>query len=104
MTAAQNDQLRRAAAENLLVAFQARAAAPEGTQGHVMAARRLEALCSVAARAGLASSADELEVIVADVAEQLPAPAGPLSTVWLMQARWLLLRRFRQYPRLRSVA
>lgn len=107
-TPALSGPARRAAAENLLVAFHARSAAPEGTQGHVMAAHRFAALCKVGARAGLATSPGELEVIVADVADQIPPTphglVGIIDRTWLMQARFLLARRFRQMPRDRAAA
>jgi len=99
---------RRAAAENLLVAFHARESAPEGSQGRRMAAARFGALCQVGARAGLAGSPAELEVIVADVAEQIPPTphgmTGFIDRTWLMQARFLLARRFRQDPSPRAAA
>lgn len=89
----------RVAAGNLLQAYLAREATPVGTQSHLVADIGFTVLCEVAARAGLADSSAELEVMIADVVEQLP-PAGEQRPIdggpdwtWLMQARFLLARR-----------
>jgi hypothetical protein len=92
------DELRTAAG-NLLRAYRAREAACEGTQAWHVASTRLAMLCEQGARAGFADTAAELEVVVADVVEQLP-PAGATAPIgggpdwtWLMQARFILGRR-----------
>lgn len=94
----------RTAAGNLLQTYLARESTAEGTQGRLMAAEGFRVLCEVAARAGLAASPDELELVVGDVVEQLPqlgesAPidGGP-DWIWLMKARFLLARRLEVPP------
>lgn len=92
------DELR-VAAGNLLEAFHSMARATDGSQARTVAEQRFAGLCEDGADAGLARSAAELEVIVVDVAEQLPPPGAQVSIdggtdwTWLMQARWLLVRR-----------
>lgn len=98
----------RAAAGNLLQAYHAKVRTVDGSQARIVADERFRSMCEVGAAAGLAASAGELEVMVADVAEQLPPPGAQVSVdggtdwTWLMQARWLLARRLD--PQIRPAA
>lgn len=91
----------RVAAGNLLQAYMARECTPPMSQGRVIADIGFTVLCEVGARAGLAQSPGELELVIADVVEQLPpeggtrAVDGGLDWAWLMQARFLLAKRLR---------
>jgi len=94
----------RIAASNLLQAYLAREATVVGSQGRIVADIGFTVLCEVGARAGLAMCAAELELIVADVVEQLPPPGstapldGGPDWTWLMQARFILARRLGARP------
>lgn len=89
----------RVASSNLLQAYLVREATREDTQARMIADIAFGVLCEVAARVGLAGSAAELELVIADVVEQLPPPGeqrpidGGPDWTWLMQARFLLARR-----------
>jgi hypothetical protein len=94
-----SDDDLRVAAGNLLQAFMTRESTTPGTQARVIGEIGFSVLCEVAARAGLAESPGELELVIADVVEQLPPPGtwtgpdGGQDWTWLMQARFLLARR-----------
>ena len=92
----------RETAEDLLVAFAARETAPAGSQLARIAEQRFETLCRAGAHAGLAPSAAELELLVADVDEQLPPMSDKLRSrfdlTWMMQARFILARRLSRTP------
>lgn len=94
----------RIAASNLLQAYVTRAATREDSQARVIAEIAFQVLCEVGARTGLAPCAAELELVVADVVEQLPPP-GTMASIeggpdwtWLMQARFILARRLGARP------
>lgn len=99
MTGEITEEDLRTAAGNLLQAYLAREATAEDSQGRLMTEAGFAALCEAGARAGLAETAAELELVVRDVVEQLlppgltaPIGGGPDWT-WLMQARFILTRR-----------
>lgn len=89
------------AAGNLLLALHTLAQLPDGSQVRIRLEERYTAMLEQGARAGLAGSAGELELMVADVVEILPLPDDDVRGgvwIWLMQARFILARRLGAQP------
>lgn len=86
-------------AGNLMLAFYVRSQVPEHLPLWQVADERFARLCEAGTTLGLAQSPAELELMVRDVVEMLPAPDATTdyggAWIWLMQTRWLLARRLR---------